>query len=398
MLINQARALQLMKRERVDAFVGTSIENNYYFAGLWAISSAIFPRDSQVYVIVTADNLESPSIVIPTSDADCTFECFCLISNVYPYGTFYRELNNKSTLGEYEGQYKKWAIDNTPYSDAITALCEAISKSGLSESCVAIDEKAFRADYFPVLAEKFPKGRFIPGAKLIQEIRAIKTPEEINRLRRVCQITEQAINVAVSIIKEGVTEKDVVIAFRSSLVSQGAMPAFECINFGTNTGFGNLYSSDQVIIRGQHIRFDVGCRYQGYVSDLSRIFAYGTPNERVRTVYKALCLGNQAGIESLYPGKKAFEIFNTVVETVHRAGIPNYRRTHTGHGIGVEFYQPPLIAPNNLETIHSGMIFAIETPYYELGFGGLQIEDMVVVTPHGAEYLSTSTRDLVEIG
>ncbi len=398
MLINSARAKQLMKRDGVDAFVGTTIENNYYLAGLWAVSSSIFPRDSQVYVIVTSNDLESPSVVIPTSDADCIFECFCSIAKVYPYGTFYREVNKGSILGEYEKQYKEWAISQIPYSDALTALCEAIRKSGLSESCVAIDEKAFQADYFPILAQEFPKGRFIPGAKLIQEIRAIKTPEEINRLRRVCQITERAIEDAIAIIGEGVTEKDVVIAFRSSLVKQGASPAFEFINFGTNTGFGNLYPSNQAISLGQHIRFDVGCRYQGYVSDLSRIFSYGKPSNRVKKYYKALCLGNQSGIESLYPGKRASEIFHTVVDTVQRSGIQHYRRNHTGHGIGIEFYQPPLIAPNNHDIIEAGMVFAIETPYYELGFGGLQIEDMVVITSDGADYLSTADRALLEIG
>lgn len=395
MLINTARAIRYMKQAGVRALLGTTIENTFYFAGLRSIASYLFPKDSQVYVLVTIDNLEKPWVILPTTDVDCLLECFVVPEEVFPYGTFYREVFNEEGFKERERLMKHWVINQDPYPDPLAALVAAIKKAGLSESSIAIDEKAFNLSYFDSLADQFPKAHIIPGFDLIQEIRSVKTPEEIKRLRRASKVNEQAISDAMAIVEEGITERELWLAYRTSIIRQGSTPIFELINFGANTGFGNLYSTEQKLQKGQHIRFDVGCRVDGYISDISRIFSFGEPTKKVLEYYNALRVGNEAGIEALTHGRQASEIFNIVVETVRKNGLPHYRRHHTGHGIGVEIYQPPLIAPTSDMVIENGMTLAIEAPYFEMGFAGLQIEDIVHVTAQGAEYLSTSSRDLV---
>ena len=91
---------------------------------------------------------------------------------------------------------------------------------------------------------------------------------------------------------------------------------------------------------------------------------------------------------------KCSDIFNVAVQTVRNSGIPHYQRHHCGHGIGLEFYDPPLISPHDHTKIEEGMVLNIETPYYELGFGGLQVEDTVLVTESGVRYLTKSSREL----
>jgi Xaa-Pro dipeptidase len=394
-LLNRSRARELMSTSGVDAIVATMIENTYYFAGLWSMASKLFPRDTQVYVLVAADDLTAPIAVVPTTDADCVLDCFNDLRDVLTYGTFYRELFDDARMGENERHMKDWVIDREPFPNALSALVKAIQILGLTESCISIDESALNTYNFGALAERFPRAKFIPGAQLVKEIRAVKTSEEVRRLRLASEVNKQAMADAVSIAREGVTEKEMLIAYRTSLVQQGAQLSFECLNFGANTGFGNLASTDQKLRKGQHIRFDVGCRYLGYMSDLSRIFSYGDPGGKIRRYYNALRVGNEAGINALQPGRRPSEIFEVVVETVRQSGIPHYRRHHTGHGIGLEVYEPPLIAPNSNAVIEEGMTLAIEAPYFELGLGGLQIEDIVYVTKNGAEYLSVSNRDLV---
>jgi Xaa-Pro aminopeptidase len=88
------------------------------------------------------------------------------------------------------------------------------------------------------------------------------------------------------------------------------------------------------------------------------------------------------------------DLFKEIVATVRREGIPHFKRSHVGHGIGVDGYDPPSIAERSKDVLEENMVVCIETPYYELGFAGLQVEDMVRVTKDGAESLMTSPTSL----
>ncbi len=94
---------------------------------------------------------------------------------------------------------------------------------------------------------------------------------------------------------------------------------------------------------------------------------------------------------------RASEIFEEAVRSVREAGISHYQRNHVGHGIGIECYDPPFLAPTSDHILEEGMVVNIETPYYELGFGGLQVEDTIVVTPDGYRSLTQCDRGLFVI-
>ncbi len=101
-------------------------------------------------------------------------------------------------------------------------------------------------------------------------------------------------------------------------------------------------------------------------------------------------------IEQVGPGVSVQKIFEVAVKGVRR-GIPHFRRHHCGHGLGLEGYDPPSIAPTAEENLEPGMVLCIETPFYELGWGGVQVEDMVLVTPKGKRFLTKSSRELIRI-
>jgi Xaa-Pro aminopeptidase len=98
------------------------------------------------------------------------------------------------------------------------------------------------------------------------------------------------------------------------------------------------------------------------------------------------------------PGRPACDVFNGAVERVRELGIPHYRRHHVGHGIGVEYYDLPILNPRTEIPLETGMIFEVETPYYELGFGGAFIEDTVQVTDSGVKVLTELDRELHVVG
>ncbi len=99
-------------------------------------------------------------------------------------------------------------------------------------------------------------------------------------------------------------------------------------------------------------------------------------------------------LEVLRPGVTAREVFEAAVRATREAGIPGYRRHHVGHGVGLDTYDPPLLDATTETVLEPGMVLEIETPYYELGFGGVQVEDTVLVTDAGCRLLTRTPREL----
>src|SRR5262249_17553010 len=110
--------------------------------------------------------------------------------------------------------------------------------------------------------------------------------------------------------------------------------------------------------------------------------------------YRAVEKGVLAAYDILKPGLKVSDLFTHVVETVRREGIPNFNRSHVGHGIGIDGYDPPNIAESSKDVFEENMVVCVETPYYELGIAGFQVEDMVRVTKDGAESLMSLKTEL----
>jgi len=162
-----------------------------------------------------------------------------------------------------------------------------------------------------------------------------------------------------------------------------------CIGFGSRSALSNVQPSERALKSGDLIRFDVGGRYRNYRSDMSRGAALGEPSAKVAKYYAAVEKGVLRAYDIIKPGVKVADLFAEVVATVQREGIPHFARSHVGHGIGVDGYDPPNIAPGSADVFEENMVVCIETPYYELGFAGLQVEDMVRVTKDGAESLMT---------
>jgi Xaa-Pro dipeptidase len=146
--------------------------------------------------------------------------------------------------------------------------------------------------------------------------------------------------------------------------------------------------SDVPLEHGHVIRFDVGCRYLGYHADISRTASFGEPSKKVAQYCRAIEVGLDEAVAAMAPGVEASKVFQTAVEATRKSGIPHYRRHHVGHGIGLDIYEIPMLSPGSKTVLEEGMVFEVETPYYEIGLGGLQVEDTVVVLPEGAQRLN----------
>jgi Xaa-Pro aminopeptidase len=179
----------------------------------------------------------------------------------------------------------------------------------------------------------------------------------------------------------------------AAMVEADCLPLWAAIRFGRNMAL-SLIPGSTPLQKGDYIFFDVGCTYDGYRADIGRIYAMGEPSEKLRKLYHASKEGQTRAFELLTPGRPVREVFEGACERVREAGIPHYQRRHIGHGIGIEWYDQPILIPESRFTIEAGMTLEVETPYYEVGFGGTMIEDTVLVTADGVKNYTTLDRDL----
>jgi Xaa-Pro dipeptidase len=386
MLTNLPRLRELMKRDGLDAVIATCAENVTYLSGFWAMSQWV-RRGPQAYVLQPKDG-EEPCIIANSGIIDLVPDQDIWVEDIRRYGYFQIDVDATAALDAAD-RLQKQLFESRSYKDPVEALVAAMKEKGLERGKIGIDELGITPQCMEQLKALLPDATFIRSFALFERVRSIKTAGEIEILRKAARITEQAIDAALAVAKAGVTEREMLRAFNACLAQNDAAPVVGCIGFGTRTAMINVQPSDRALKNGDLIRFDVGGRYRHYRSDMSRGAALGEPAQKISKYYRAVEKGVLGAYDVIKPGLKVSDLFSHVVETVRREGIPHFKRSHVGHGIGVDGYDPPNISENSTDVLEEDMVVCIETPYYELGFAGLQVEDMVRVTKDGAESLMT---------
>ena len=384
MLLNEARLDEFLAKASLDAVIGTSPENVLYLSGYWAMSQWV-RRGPQAYVLRPRKGLGETAVVTNTSLLDLVADQD-ISADVRRYSYFKTDVDATAALSAADARHIA-LFSSEAYPGPVAALAAAINQRGLAKARIGIDEIGITPQCMEQLVAAFPDATFVRAFALMENVRAIKTPDEIVRLRRAASISEQSIEAALGAAAVGITEIEMARVFHSRTTMLDGVPVTGCIGFGDRSAMSNVQPSSQALKMGDAIRFDVGCRYQHYRSDISRIAVMGEPSPKLRLYHDALYKGVQRAYEILKPGLKISELFRQVVDTVQKEGIPHYNRSHVGHGIGIEGYDPPNIAGDSSDVFEANMVICVETPYYELGFAGLQVEDMILVTGDGAESL-----------
>ncbi len=383
--MNRERAAALMAAAGADVLVGTSYPNVMYVSGYQPFSQRFLPT-SQVYAIYDGART---SVVGPIADADMYAQFPPEGVRMAFYGTFYTEAGPAETE-----EMKRFAAvalgESRPTArDALTAELEALPKSAR----IALDERGIAPAELAFVRERFG-ARVIPGAELLDRIRMVKTPDEMRRLTGAVTAIEAAYEAALAAAAPGMTEADMAKVFDRETIAQGSSPLFTVIAFGERGALPNAVPGARALAAGDLIRFDIGCRTEGYASDISRTAAFRAASDKQRAYYAAILAGEDAALRAVRAGARARDVFTAAVEATRAAGIPHYRRHHVGHGIGLDVYDRPTLNAADETVLERGMVLEVETPYYEIGFGGLQVEDTVVVTETGYRMLTRTSREL----
>ena len=223
--------------------------------------------------------------------------------------------------------------------------------------------------------------KLIPTDGLVESLRAIKEPEEIELITKAVEISDSAIEHIDDIIHIGMSEKEVAWEIEIFMRENGSEPIpFDIIvASGPNSALPHAKPTLRTIHSGEPVIIDIGARIGGYSSDLSRTICPGAPDDTFNKIYDTV-LGAQLAVLSIISegmtGEEADSLARVVIE---QAGYSEAFGHGLGHGIGLAPHEKPRLGPNSLENIADGMVFTVEPGIYLSGWGGVRIEDVVVM-------------------
>ncbi len=248
----------------------------------------------------------------------------------------------------------------------------------------------FEADYLPfavyqqlvqAIKKNQSKSQFVATSGLVESLRTIKEPEELEFILKAAKLTEAAFNYTQTIIRPGIIEKELAWELEKFLRENGSdsLPFELIVASGPNSALPHAKPSQRSILAKEPILIDIGAKANGYCSDLSRTLCLGKPDETFTTIYQVV-LGAQftalAMIEANMDGKTADGLARAVIE---ESGYGEAFGHGLGHGIGLAAHEPPRLAADSLDLLQDGMVFTIEPGIYIPGWGGVRIEDMVLL-------------------
>jgi Xaa-Pro aminopeptidase len=221
----------------------------------------------------------------------------------------------------------------------------------------------------------------IPVSGLVESIRAVKEPEELKLITEAVELADTAFDQAKSILRSGMTEKEVAWGLERFLRDKGsqAVPFDIIVASGPNAALPHAKPSEQLLLKNVPVVIDLGARVNGYCCDLTRTFIIGDGNKTFSKIYD-IVLGAQltalATIIAGMSGDQADSLARTVIE---QAKYGDNFGHGLGHGVGLETHESPRLGPNSSDVLVDGMVFTIEPGIYITGWGGVRIEDTVVM-------------------
>jgi Xaa-Pro dipeptidase len=385
----KSRLTRVLDTEGLDAIVATTTENLYYVSGFRSISHALF-RGLELYAVFTR---RGTGLVIPFIDTTGVAADEIAVDHLACYGRFFFEYaDDPGVIGKKVRQFTA-----SPKASPADALIGVLGDLGALGKKVGIDEAGLFPQAWRTLEDKLAGTAIVPAYQMLRAARAVKSPEEVARLERAALIAEDGIAAVVGMLKPGTTEREAAHVFEQEVLHRGALPFFTVVTMGERAALADVYASERALRPGEMIRFDLGCVYQSYRSDISRTAVLGAPSEKLARYYAGALAGEKAAIAAMKPGVPVNQIFETAMRVTREVGIPHYQRFHVGHGIGLEPYDLPTINAATATPLEPGMVFCVETPYYEHGWGGVQVEDAVEITATGVRRLTRSSQELIVI-
>ncbi len=285
-------------------------------------------------------------------------------------------------------------------SNVFNKIAERLKNNNLSS--VAVEADGITVKQFEAL-KRTPELKdfgFISDGeidKIISGLRSVKTPDEIEKIKKAQKIAEDGFLHILNYIKKGVTEKDARLELDYYMLKNGAEAlSFDTIAVsGKNSSMPHGVPSEKPIEDGDFVTLDFGAVYEGYHSDMTRTVAVGYASDKMRKVYDAVLLANEEALKALKPGLSCKDGDKAARDVIKNEGFGEFFGHATGHGVGLEIHEDPVLSPKAENKLKVGNIVTVEPGIYIPNEFGVRIEDMALITENGCENLTKSQKSLI---
>ena len=263
---------------------------------------------------------------------------------------------------------------------------------------VAFEEKFMTVEQYLNLKAKLPEVEFVPGSAIVNKIKQIKTPEELEGYRKSCEVTCAIQKEFFDNLKEGMTEIEMNAFIHAAAKRHGAEGhMFEPITLiGSNASLCHGFPTERKLQKGDFVLLDMGVIYNGYMSDVTRTAVFGEASDKQKEIYEIVRYAQKESIKRIKVGMTAYEAHMISQNIIAEAGYGECFKHAVGHG----FKDGLLVGGSEADKntiLEENMVFTVEPGIYIPGFGGVRIEDDVVLTKDGCASFCTYATELREI-
>ncbi len=339
--------------EKIDAFVFTDESNRFYFTRLeTSFGAVVIGKERNVFIT-----------------------------------DFRYESEAREKVSDFE-------IVITGYAGFYDKIAEVLAS--MNAKHVGYGEKMY-IDEFNAFKRALSAFKLRPAEDVVSAKRAVKTDEEISFMATAQQIAEGALKRAVSKIKAGITERELMAEINYGMILGGAEKySFETIvAFGANSAQPHHHPSDKKLDKNELILVDMGAKYNGYCSDMTRTFCIGSPDRQLVDVYGIVLEAQEYAIKNIKAGMTCHDVDSLAREYIAANGYGDNFGHSFGHGVGVDIHEDPRVGTNSETVLKPGMVITAEPGIYVPGLGGVRIEDILVVKEDGVIDITSYDKKLV---
>ena len=290
------------------------------------------------------------------------------------------------------GDFRVHLVRSGPLSHAVARV---LAKTRYKK--LGFEKGRLTYEQYLALKEKLPLNvELVPVGGVIEKVRMVKQPAEIEKIRRSVFTNSQAFEAAKKRIKPGVTENDVAAEIDYQMRRHGAeKAAFETIvASGERSALPHAHPTRKPLAKDELVLMDMGSCQNGYTSDMTRVLFLEKPKPRIASLYRAVLEAQLAAIDSVREGVTAERVDRAarIVLAAHK--LDKQFLHSTGHGLGLEIHESPRLGKKDKTVLVEGMVITIEPGAYLEGVGGVRIEDTILVTKTGCEVLTPTSKEL----
>ena len=283
-------------------------------------------------------------------------------------------------------------------------LLKTVMKIAMEDGARYIGFESVHTNYATFLElNAYDFAQLVPTQSVVEDLRRIKDEVELKKLRQAEHIGDLAFQSIISFMKKeysrGLSEREIASELEHFMRKQGASAVSfsPIVAAGPRSSLPHAEPGEDQIHQGDFIVLDFGCIYQGYCSDMTRTVVVGEPSKKHREIYDIVLRAQIEALKQIRPGLLGKEVDKVARDIIKEAGYEEYFGHGLGHSVGLEIHESPRFSPADTVKIQKGMVMTVEPGIYLPGFGGVRIEDLVVITEKGIDNLTYSPKELIVI-